>query len=341
MATTRLSDVQFDPDVYASYVRENHPDLNAFVASGVAVTNAQLAARAAGEGDTTSIPYWKDLSYDSENISSDDPGTSATPDKISTGKMVARNAHINNAWQTANLVSEVLGSEDPMREIQSRTGAYWENRFEARVQAITTGLFLENEAGSGDMIYDVSIEDGDNAASANLFNFGAFVDARATMGESASKLSLLAVHPVVYTQMIKEQQIEFIQDSVTGVMIPTYNGFRVVEDKKMPVIAGTTSGFRYVSALYKQGAFGYGDAPAKRPVAVEYDELAGNGAGIETLVERKQWLIHPEGYKWTETTVTGDSPTVAECALPANWTRVFERENTGIAFLVTNQRVGV
>lgn len=336
MATVQLSDVQFDPDVYASYVRESHPDMNAFVASGVAITNAQLQARAAGEGDITSIPYWKDLSYASENISSDDPSSFATPDKISTGKMVARNIHINNAWQTANLVSEVLGSEDPMVEIQSKTAGYWENRFEARIQGITTGLFLENEAGSKDMIHDISQETTVGLTDANLFSFGDFVDARATMGESASKLSLLAVHPVVYTRMIKENQIEFIQDSETGVMIPTYNGFRVVEDKKMPVIAGTTSGFRYVSVLYKEGVFGYGDAAAKRPVAVEFDELAADGAGIETLVERKQWLIHPEGYKWNEDTVAGLSPTVAECANPDNWTRVFERENVGLAFLVTN-----
>ena len=334
--TTRLSDVQFDPDVYASYVREDHPDMNAFVASGVAVTNQLLQQRAAGEGDITSIPYWKDLDYSSENISSDDPASKATPDKIGTGKMVARNCHINNAWQTANLVAETLGSEDPMVEINSRTSKYWNNRFEARAQAITTGLFLENVAGTGDMIHDISTEDGDSATAANKFSFEGFVDARATMGESASKLALLAVHPVVYTQMVKNQEIEFIQDSATGIQVPTYNGFRVVEDKKMPVIAGTTSGFRYISVLYRQGVYGYGDAPAKRPVAVEYDELAANGAGIETLVERKQWLIHPEGYKWNETTVAGGSPTVAECADPDNWTRVFERENVGLAFFVTN-----
>lgn len=334
--TTRLSDVQFDPDVYASYVREDHPDKNAFTRSGVAVTNALLAQRAAGQGDITTIPYWKDLSYDNENISSDDPAASATPEKITTGKMVARNVHINNAWQTANLVDDVLGSESPMMEIQSRTSSYWGNRFEARIVGITTGLFLENEAGSGDMIHDISIEDGDNATTANLFNYEAFVDAHGTMGESSSELTMIAVHPEVMKTMRKNQQIEFIQDAETGIMVPTYNGLRVIEDKKLPVIAGTTSGFRYVSVLYKAGAFGYGDAAAKRPVAVEYDELAGNGAGLETLVERKQWLIHPEGYQWTESSVAADSPTVAECADPGNWTRVFERENIGMAFLVSN-----
>jgi hypothetical protein len=336
MATVRLSDVQYDADVYASYVQEDHPDTNAFVASGVAVTNALLAARAAGEGDITTIPYWKDLDYSSENISGDDPAVFATPNKIGTGKMVARNVHINNAWQTANLVAEVMGTENPMQQIASRTSMYWENRFEARIQAITKGLFLENEAGTGDMIHDVSLETTVGVAAANLFNFDAFVDARATMGESASMLALMAVHPDVMKTMVKLQQIDYIQDSVTGVLIPTYNGLRVIEDKKLPVIAGTTSGFRYVTALYKTGVFGYGDAPAQRPVATEFDELAANGAGIETLIERKQWLIHPEGYAWTETTVVDESPTVAEVALPANWNRVFERENVGIAFLITN-----
>jgi hypothetical protein len=99
--TTRLTDVQFDPDVYLSYLQEDRTDRNAFFASGVATTHAQLSARAAGDGDTTSIPYWKDLADGSENISSDDPAEKAVPEKITTGKLQARRVHINNAWQTA------------------------------------------------------------------------------------------------------------------------------------------------------------------------------------------------------------------------------------------------
>lgn len=337
MATTRLSDVQFDPDVYLTYVQENRTDRNAYTLSGVAVTNSVLASRANGDGDITSIPYWKDLDASDENISTDDPAANATPDKIGTGKMQARRVHINNAWQSANLVSSVLGSENPMQQIASRTAAYWEQRFAARVQAATLGIYLDNIANnSSDMIHDDSTEDGNNATAANKFNFGGFVDSRATMGESADNLGLMTVHPDTMAQIIKENQIEYIQDSETGVMIPTYNGLRLLEDKKLPVIAGATSGSRYVSVLYKTGAFGYGDGMPERPVATEFDELAGNGAGIETLVERKQWLIHPEGYRWTETTVAGDSPTVAEFALAANWSRQFERENVGIAYYVHN-----
>ena len=336
MATTRLSDVQFDPDVYLSYVREERPDRNAYIASGVAVTNAVLADRANGDGDITTVPYWKFLDASGENISSDDPAAYATPDKLTTGKMVARRLHLNNAWQTANLVASTLGSDNPMAEIARQTANYWDQRFAARVQAATLGIYNSNAAGTGDMIFDASTEDGANATAANQWSFGGFVDALATAGESDDGLALLAVHPDTFTQMRKQDQIEFIQDSQTGIMIPTYNGKRVVRDKKLPVIAGATSGFKYVSVLYGAGVFGYAEGTPERPVATEYDELAGNGAGVETLVERKQWLIHPEGFQWTEASVAGGSPTTAEYETAANWSRVFERENVKLAFYVHN-----
>ncbi len=336
MATVRLSDVQFDEDVYLSYLQEDRTDKNAYIASGVAVTSNELQQRANGEGGLTSIPYWKDLDASSENNSSDDPAVKATPDKIGTGLMAARKIFINNGWQAANLVSSLIGTEDPMRQIASRTSAYWNERFAARVQAITLGIFNANEADTGDMIFDASIEDGAAATADNKWSYDGFVDARATMGESASNLSLLAVHPDTMTQMIKQQSIEFIQDSETGVIIPTYNGYRVVEDKKLPVIAGATSGFKYVSVLYRAGVIGYGEGSPRRPVAVEFDEAAGNGAGVETLWERKEWLIHPEGYKFTDASVAALSPTVAEYETAANWARQFERENIGLSFFVHN-----
>lgn len=335
MALTQISDIEFDLDVYASMMQEDDPAKNAFVASGVIVVDPILTARANGEADTTSIPYWNDLDSSTENISSDVAGTLATPQKIDSGKMRARRIHINNAWQTADLAAEISG-KDPMMQIQSRTSNYWLNRLSARIQGMQTGLFLENEAGTGDMIVDVSIEDGNNALAANLWSFDTFVDGYSTMGENANKLALLAVHPVVMKQIRKENNIVYIQDSVTGLDIPTYNGMRLVEDKKQPVIAGTTSGFRYVSTIYAAGAFGMGQALAKTPVEVEREALAGNGAGIETLVERKQMILHPGGYDWTETTVAGISPTVAECALPANWVRKFLRENVAMAWIVSN-----
>ena len=185
MATVRLSDVQWDNDVYLSYMQEDRTAKNAFIASGAAVTNAQLQQRAAGEGDLTTIPYWKDLDATSENLSSDNPAVYATPQKITTDKHTARRVHLNNAWQTANLVASVMGTEDPMRQIATRTAAYWDERFAERVQKTVLGIYLDNiAANSSDMIKDISTQDGNNATAANKFNFEGFVDAVATMGES-------------------------------------------------------------------------------------------------------------------------------------------------------------
>lgn len=333
--STLISDIEFDPDVYASFMQEDDPALNAFVASGVITVDPVLTSRASGPADTTSIPYWNDLDNSGENISSDDPLAMATPDGINSSKMRARRIHVNNAWQVSDLASEVSG-ENAMQQIQSRTSPYWVNRLSRRVQGMQTGMFLENAAGDDDMIEDVSIEDGDNATDANKWSFGAFVAGYSTMGEHADTLSVIAVHPVIKAKMREQQQIEFIQDAATGIMIPTYNGLRVVEDKRQPVIAGATSGFRYVSTIYAAGAFGMGQALAETPVETDRTALAGNGAGVEVLVERKQMILHPAGYDWTEASVADESPTVAECALATNWDRKYLRENVAIAWIVTN-----
>ena len=57
MASTQISDIEFDPDVYASYMQENDPALNAFLASGALTSDPILNARAAGEAEITSIPF--------------------------------------------------------------------------------------------------------------------------------------------------------------------------------------------------------------------------------------------------------------------------------------------
>jgi len=140
MAVTRLSDLSFDEDVYLSYAQENRPDRNAYVQSGVAVTNDSLREAVTEQGTLPTIPYWKDLDASSENVSSDDPNTSATPGKIGTDIMVARQLYLNNGWGAANLAASINGGNDPMRQIAARTGRYWDMRLAARVQRDLTRL---------------------------------------------------------------------------------------------------------------------------------------------------------------------------------------------------------
>ena len=45
--------------------------------------------------------------------------------------------------------------------------------------------------------------------------------------------------------------------------------------------------------------------------------------------------MHPAGFQWSEGSVAGDSPTIAELELAANWNRVVERKAVGVAFLTS------
>lgn len=336
MATVRLSDVVV-PEVYADYQAVNSPEKTAFVESGIVVTSDILNTKANSGGKILDVPFWKDLDSSSEpNISNDDPAVSATPEKVGTGTQIARVAYLNNGWSSTDLSGEIAGSS-PMQRIASRTGIWWQRQWQKRVIASCNGVQADNVANdSGDMVYDVSIEDGTAATSDNVYSRQAFTSAAFTLGDAFDGVSAMAVHSVVYKRMVDNDDIEFIKDSMGSMMIPTFMGRRIIIDDSMPVVAGTTSGYKYTSILFGAGALGYGVGSPETPVEVEREASQGNGSGVETLWERNTWLLHPFGFQFTSTAVAGESATNAELATASNWDRVVDRKNVPMAFLVTN-----
>ena len=47
-------------------------------------------------------------------------------------------------------------------------------------------------------------------------------------------------------------------------------------------------------------------------------------------------ILHPRGVKFTDTTVVDDTPSNAELALEANWSRVYEAKNIRIVRVRSN-----
>ena len=337
MATVRLTDVVI-PAVYESYTANDSPEKTAFFESGVATRNAMLDAKANEGGDQLKVPFWNDLDADAEpNLSSDNPGSSATPNKLTSGLQVAQMAYLNQAYSTADLAGEIAGS-DPMQRIRDRFGRYWMRQWQRRTIACLQGVLADNIANdSSDMVEDVSIADGNNATADNLFSRSAFTGAGFTLGDMFQSTSAIAVHSVVYKRMVDNDDIEFIPDSEGRMTIPTFMGRRVIVDDGMPVEDGATSGNVYTSVLFGEGAMGYGEGSATTPVEVERSALQGDGGGVEILVERKSWLIHPFGMRITAgTTPTAASFSLAELRAAATWDRVVERKNIPLAFLKTN-----
>jgi hypothetical protein len=128
---------------------------------------------------------------------------------------------------------------------------------------------------------------------------------------------------------------EDVRDSEGNLLYQAYMGRRIIVDDGLPVVAGTTDGFKYVSVLFGPAAFGYGVGSPEVPVEVERDGAAADGGGVETLWERNTWLLHPAGFQQVGTPA-GNSFTQTELATAAVWDRVLPRKLVNMGFLITN-----
>ncbi|QFR56228.1 major head protein [Bacillus phage 000TH010] len=312
MAYTKISDV-IVPELFNPYVINETTKLSAFFQSGIVSTSEELNALAkkAGGGSTLNMPYWNDLDGDSQTL---DDVNDLIPQKINAGQDKAVLILRGNAWSDHDLAATLSGS-DPMKAIASRVGAYWSREMQKVVFAELTGVFAN--ADMDDNRLDISdVTDG-------FFTAESFIDASFKLGDHESLLSAIAVHSLTYASMIKQNLIEFVKDSQNSMDIPTYLGKRVIVDDSMPVEtdAADPNTKIFTSYLFGAGALGYADGQPEVPT-----ETARNALGSQDiLINRKHFVLHPRGVKWTDNTVAnGITPTNAELANGANWQRVYD-----------------
>lgn len=336
MSTTRISDVII-PEVYMSYDAVNSPEKTVFVESGIVTRTPMLDQKANEGGETINIPFWKDLdSSVEENLGSSDPAVVATAQKITTAKQIARVVNVNQWYSNSDLASQLAGS-DANQHVRNRFGAYWARRWQKKIISICKGLLADNiAANSGDMVINVAAEAIGSQSAATKWSRSNFTSAVFTMGDAADSISALAVHSAVLKQMVDADDIDYIQDSKGALTIPTFMGKRVIVDDSLPVTAGSTSGFKYTTIIFGQGALGYGEGTVNAPVALRREEMQGNGQGVDYIGERRKWLIHPFGYKCTGTPTAEGGLTNAQLENANCWERVIDRKSVPLAFLVTN-----
>lgn len=329
MAEFKIADLSNNLDIFNQYVTERTSDMSNLSLSGIMVNDPRLNVLASQGGTTVNMPFYQDLSGSSEVLSD---SSSLTVNGITTAKDVARLHARGKAWGVNDLAAALSG-DDPLMAIGNLVSNYWVRDREQTMVKSLTGVFADNIANySGDMVNDVSTEDGDSATAANLFSGDAFIDAELTFGDVIGNVTGLAVHPVVYAKMRKLGLIDFLPQQDAPEQIPFYMGKRVIVSRHCPRVVGGTSGFKYTSYLFGSGSIAVGDGGAPMPTETDRDSLAGS----DILITRNHFLMHPLGVKWTEGSVAAQFPTDAECALAANWDRVYERENVRLAALITN-----
>jgi len=308
MATTQISDI-IVPEVFNPYVVQRTMELSALYNSGIVTNDAELDALASSGGKILNMPYFSDLTGDDEVLS--DSGA-LTPQKITAGQDQAVLLMRGKAW-SVNDLAKALSGADPMAAVGDLVAGYWARQMQKTLISILNGVFASTSM-SGNVL-DISGATG-NAA---LITGETFIDATQKLGDAKENLTAIGMHSMTVSYLAKKDLIETIRDSEGNVVLKSYMGKTVIEDDGCPVDA--TNGI-YTTYLFGQGAVGLGNGNPPVPTETDRDTLAGN----DILINRKHYILHPRGIKFTNSSVAGASPNNTELATPANWERVYENK---------------
>ncbi|QIB66971.1 major capsid protein [Kineobactrum salinum] len=335
MAVVQILDV-IVPAEFTDYIVQNTFERTALVMSGVAARNAVIEQQLQAGADSFSVPFWNDLANDEANVTNDNPASFSTPKKINAAKQQVRKSFLHQSWSAMNLASELAGSNALVR-VQGRVTSYWDRQIQRRLIASLEGILADNIASDDeDLVLDITGEAGDAAK----FSASAVIDATESLGDNLSAVSAIAMHSDIYRTALKNDLIATIQDSA-GRPFQTFRGLAVVVDDGLPKEDVSDpedpADYNYTSVLFGPGAVGWGMSSPRVAEGTEVENIpsAGNGAGQQILHSRLNLAIHPAGFKWDDGSVAGESPTIAELKLAANWSRVVERKAVPLAFLVS------
>jgi len=314
-----LANVPFIPSLFFGYQQEEISNRSLFVRSGILSSNAAISAEFQKGGKTIDLPFFGDLTGSSQLLN-DTSGLSLNT--ISGGRQTGVRLLRGNAWQSSDLAAELSGG-DPATAIARSTGRFWDRDMQKVLLNILKGLF----DATGPLATSHTA-----GGTAEALSAGSMIDALAVLGDHGQDLETYVMHSKVYYALAKADL------SVSGLFATSQIDTRVSQERPefrtlfgrnvivddtttVDTGAGTGSGSGkdvYRTYAFAPGAFAY--AAIAPEDAVETDRISTKG--IDVLINRLHYMIHPNGCRWVGTPA-GDSPTDAELATPANWTKVF------------------
>lgn len=314
-------------EVVQSYMDTDPVTRTPFFESGLVVSNPIVAEIAASATQIVELPFWGRIDASVEpNYSNDVYEDIAIPRAINTGVMRARNAHLNEGFGSMDLVVDITG-KDPLQRIAARLDDYWREEAELRIVATLRGILNDSVQANNGMVVQ--------ATAAAGITFNGLIDAQMTLGDAFGTVGGYVMNSAAFGALIKEGLAAVKRTPDTNVVERTLNG--------MPVIVNDTAmtlNNKPVVALIGPGAFAYGIGTPRVPLEYDREPARGNGGGAETLWTRRNMIVHPLGYNFNSSSITGNgTETVkrgagwADLANAANWDRIASRKQVPIAFL--------
>lgn len=314
---TTLSDV-IVPELFNSYVTNKTMELSALFQSGIITNSPEFDRLASEAAPVHNMPFFEDLSGASEDIIE---GASLTAKKITSNKDVSTTIRKAAMWSATDL-SAALAGTDPMAAIGNLVAGYWAREYQRILIKILSGVFGSYSADSttktplADHIMDITTS---GTAAAKNISASSFIDALQLLGDAQGQLTAVAMHSATKSYLKKQNLITTERDS-NSVEFDTYQGRRVIVDDGCPVESGT-----YTTYLFGQGALAFGNGSPAGFIPTEIDRDKKMGSGVDYLINRKTFIMHPRGIAWQNAVRTNvETPLETELANAKNWARVYE-----------------
>ena len=318
MATT-LQDIINPTALFENYVVNRTSELSAIIQSGIITRDSKFDQLASEAAQVHNMPFFTDLNGDSEDIVE---GTSLTEAKIGSKMDTSTTIRRAKMWGATDLSAQLAGT-DPMSAIGDLVAGFWARDHQKELLNILDGVFAATSMS--DHVLDISGKTGKAAA----FSGEAFIDAMQLMGDARNSLTAVVMHSATKSYLDKLNLIQTIRQS-DAVSFDTYMGRRVIVDDSCPAAAGN-----YTTYLFGEGAIAYGVGSPVGLVPVEVDRDKRKGSGVNYLISRKAFIMHPRGVAWkNKTRAHAESVSRAELKDAGNWERVYEPKQIRIVKFV-------
>lgn len=308
-AYTRLADLQIDAAIFAQYQFEESVVKTDIFNAGILYSDPEITGKLGDGGFSVDMPMWDDLANIPSEPVNDDPTDIIEVKKVTSRiERATRNVRAQ-AWGNMDL-NAILASDDPLRVIVERQASYWQRANKLTLLAMLRGIVADNTTNDGsDLVYTAtSLADTD------------IIDAAYLMGDRADDFVAIWMHSKQMQGLRKLDQIDYVPSSQqAGVMLPVYQGLRVITDDDLPV-----AGNVYTAYMFKNRAIHWAEMPVNTdggPFETDRKPRAGHGGGMTEVVGRRHFVPHVRGFSFTGTPA-GKFATDTELAAATSWNRV-------------------
>jgi len=354
MPFTYRSDAQI-LNPFSKYVIQETTLRSSFLTSGLVETNPVITANI-DKGDKFTVPNWNaNLGGTTQRPVE---GVQATVNKLGSNKQIGVVHHCLNAWGASELAKLAVGVEnDPMAAIGGKVADWTSNAQQAYLLATMKGIFgvpgTNNSSYAGAAL---SVDAGGSGE--DDLSIEQIVRADLILGEDQTKYGIMVIHPDVLAYLRLRQTVNFvnakelpgvtastiaanlISDSnavfgdFTGAfdpgeqMVPVFGSKRIIVSDDAPR-AGSPGSYKYGTYIFKPGAVGFG---YQSPVRTEGDRDILTSGGEDVIKVQWDACFHPLGFSYSDT--APNNPLPADLETAANWSRIFELKNIGVANIV-------